>query len=51
MIKRYVTDYTPESELFAITDLEEQIVIVISKEQLKALIQLYKICCEGYNDI
>ena len=51
MIKKYITDYSPETQLFVLNDLEEQVLLVMTKGQLEELIRLYKKCCEGYNEL
>jgi len=51
MIKRYLTDYSPETQLFVLNDQQEQVLIVMTKEQLEELIKIYRRCCEGYNEL
>jgi hypothetical protein len=40
----YETDYSPETELFSVNDTDSQVIIVIEREQLEALIKLYDQC-------
>lgn len=47
---KYELDYCPETELFSINDTEAQVIIVIEREQLEALINLYDQCI-GLRDI
>ena len=38
----YKIDYSPEVEMFSLDDTEQQVVIVITREQLEALMRFYK---------
>lgn len=44
MNKKYITNFDPETETFTLQDNEENLMIVISKEQLEEIIKLYKRC-------
>jgi hypothetical protein len=45
MNNRYIVNYDSNAEVFTLNDTEEQCMIILTKEQLEALIKLYRQCC------
>jgi hypothetical protein len=38
---RYKLDYSPEAEMFSLDDTKEQVIIILSREQLEELMKFY----------
>jgi hypothetical protein len=41
---RFIPNYDPEVEMFTLHDTEEQCFVIVSKEQLEELMELYHRC-------
>ena len=45
-MNEYFIDFDPETKTFSLQDMEEQCIIIITKDQLEALMKFYRNCYE-----